>query len=84
MAEPGGKWPRMSATAASDVLDRTMSDEAFLDRFRADPAAALEQYDLTEDEQAALASREESAVRELLGEASLDWQVSVVVVVLSP
>ena len=74
----------MSATVATDVLDRTMSDEAFLDRFRAEPAAALEEYDLTPAEEAALASRDESTIRELVGEANLEWQVSVVVVVLSP
>ena len=59
-----------------------MSDEAFLDRFRADPEGALNEYDLSDDEREALAAGDERRIREQLGEAALS--VAVVVVVISP
>ncbi|MFB6173945.1 MAG: Os1348 family NHLP clan protein [Halobacteriales archaeon] len=71
----------MSATAVSDLVDRTMTDEAFLDRVRTDPDAALAEYDLESDELAALESRREDRVRDALGQAELGWDVSIVVVV---
>lgn len=73
----------MSLTAVTGVLDRTMRDDAFLDQFHRDPEAALETYDLTDNEVEALLSGREDRVYEIIGEAQLDWDVSVVVVVLA-
>ena len=54
---------RMSK-AASAVIDRTMRDEEFLDHFQRDPDAALEEYNLTEQEIEALKSGDGSQIRE--------------------
>ena len=70
----------MSVEATTAVLNRTMSDESFLDRVRDDPEGALEEYDLTDDERAALASGDESRLREHLGEISLKTAVVVIVI----
>lgn len=48
------------------VLDRAMSDDSFLQTFRADPEEALDDYDLTEDEREALLAGDERAVKQLL------------------
>ena len=71
----------MSATAITGVLDRTMTDEAFLDRFRADPEAALADYDLTDEEVAALREGDEIGIREAAGIELADWDIAIVVVV---
>jgi len=48
------------------VLNRVMSDESFLQRFRADPQEALDEYDLSEDEREALLAGDDQEVNELL------------------
>ena len=48
------------------VLDRAMSDESFLQHFRADPEDALDEYDLSEAEREALVAGDEQSVNELL------------------
>lgn len=70
----------MSSAVTRDVLGRAMSDESFLARFRSDPEAALDEYDLEERERNALASGNESEIRELLGEAKAGITVVVVVI----
>lgn len=52
--------------AASAVIDRTMRDEQFLDDFQRDPDAALEEYNLTEQEVEALKSGDEDQIRETI------------------
>ena len=72
----------MSVEATTRVLDRTMNDEAFLDRFRTDPEAALAGYELTPGERAALVAGDESEVRDHLDDIAL--ATAVVVVIISP
>jgi hypothetical protein len=72
----------MSTATVSDVLDRTMHDDQFLDQFIMDPNNALAEYDLTDAEEAALASRTDEDVYDVLGEAQLDWNVAIAVVVI--
>lgn len=71
----------MSTTAVADVVDRTMTDEAFLDRYRGDPGGALEEYDLAEEERTALLSGEDRRVDQALGGMRMD-EVDVAVVVV--
>lgn len=72
----------MSTATVSDVLDRTMHDDRFLDRFIMNPSDAMAEYELTEKEQAALASKTDAEVYDILGEAQLDWNVAIAVVVI--
>lgn len=72
----------MAAEAALQVLDRTMTDEAFLDQFLTNPDAALDGYDLTPTERDALLSGDEHQLREYLGELALEVAVAVVVVAI--
>lgn len=72
----------MSHAAVTDVLDRAMHDDAFLDRFHTTPGQALAEYDLTESERATLTSGDETAIHELIGNPQLDWQISITVVVV--
>lgn len=48
------------------VLNRAMSDESFLQAFRANPEDALDEFDLSEDEREALLAGDEHEVNELL------------------
>ncbi|MFB6173944.1 MAG: Os1348 family NHLP clan protein [Halobacteriales archaeon] len=70
----------MSVAATRSVLDRTMTDEAFLDRVRTDPDAALAEYDLTEEERAALAAGDGAWLGDYLEEMALKTAVIVVIV----
>lgn len=72
----------MSTATVSDVLDRTMHDDRFLDQFIMNPKEALAEYDLTEAEEAALASKTDAEVYDIIGEAQLDWNVAIAVVVI--
>lgn len=72
----------MSTVAVTDVLDRSMRDDAFLDRFLTQPEETLSDYDLTPEEHDALLTRDDRAVYDAIGDAHLDWQISVVVVVI--
>lgn len=72
----------MSTATVSDVLDRTMHDDRFLDQFIMNPKKALAEYDLTEAEEAALASKTDAEVYDIIGEAQLDWNVAIAVVVI--
>lgn len=46
-----------------------MNDESFLNRFRADPEAALNEYELDEEERDALVNGTDRDIRETLGDA---------------
>jgi hypothetical protein len=46
----------MSTAAVQAVLERTVTDAAFRARFLSQPSQALDEYDLTPDERAALES----------------------------
>lgn len=72
----------MSTATVSDVLDRTMHDDRFLDQFIMNPKQALAEYDLTEAEEAALSSKTDAEVYDIIGEAQLDWNVAIAVVVI--
>lgn len=52
----------MSTEAVHQVIGRAVTDAAFRKLLFADPEEALSQYDLTEEERAALAELEEEAV----------------------
>jgi len=58
----------MTNEAVSDVLHRAMSDEGFLMRFRSDPESALEEFDLSEDEETALVEQDDQSMIEQLNE----------------
>ncbi len=73
----------MSTATVSDVLDRTMHDDQFLDSFIMNPNKALAEYDLTDAEEAALASKTDAEVYDIIGEAQLDWNVAIAVVVIA-
>jgi hypothetical protein len=52
----------MSVQAITEVIARSYRDRDFVDAVRANPSAALEGYDLTEQERAALVSGDEDAI----------------------
>lgn len=60
----------MSEEVVSEIVQRSMNDESFLQRFRADPEAVLEsedlKKDLSEEEIEALLSRSENSLREII------------------
>ncbi len=53
----------MSSDGVRDAIHSAMQDETFLDEFRADPEAALAEFDLTDEERAALASGDSDRIR---------------------
>jgi len=55
----------MPSKAMEELIERAVSDEAFAEQLRTDPAGALAGYDLTEDEKAALGSRDADRIRGL-------------------
>jgi len=61
-------------------MNRAMTDESFLDRFRADPEQALDEYDLEAEEKEALLSGQTDRIRETIGDIRAD--ITVVVVLL--
>ena len=55
----------MPSKAMEELIERAVSDEAFAEQLRTDPAGALAGYDLTEDEKGALGSRDADRIRGL-------------------
>ncbi len=59
----------MSTTTPSaslnEVIDRLLGDMEFVNRFLADPAVAIEGYDLTDEERSALLARDIDALERL-------------------
>jgi len=53
----------VSADALNAVLERAMNDASFRDHLAADPTAALDGYDLTQEERAAFATGTAKAER---------------------
>lgn len=66
-----------------DVLERSMSDPAFVDSFKADPEAAITEYDLSETEETALLSQDQNKINGVLGEIGLGVYVLPVPIVTS-
>lgn len=58
----------MSNATVSDVLNHAMNDESFLMRFQSDPEAALDEFDLDEEQEAALLKQDDQALAEYLNE----------------
>lgn len=58
--------------AIKKVLHQAMADEAFRERLRSAPHKTLSEYDLSEEEVEAIASRRESKVAEMTGDISSD------------
>lgn len=58
----------MSSTAISNVMHRAMSDESFLMQFRSNPESALEEFDLSEEEERALLEQDDESLIEQLNE----------------
>jgi|GEM_PF-2234227 len=48
------------------VLDRTMDDEQFLQRFRSDPEAALSEVDVSEEAEESLKTGDDSSIHSYL------------------
>lgn len=69
----------MTQTASQELLTRSMTDESFLDQFRADPEGALEEYDLSSEEEEALVSGKDSKVREIVDDGLAAAVIAIVV-----
>ena len=67
----------MSASQFRECMHRLMLDEEFLDVFRADPDAAIEEFDLTAEQKEALRSGKEDKIREFLGAMPADGALDV-------
>lgn len=53
------------------VLDRSMTDEQFLQRFRSDPEAALSEMDISEEAQESLKTEEDGSIYSYLESLNL-------------
>lgn len=73
VANPGG--------GASEVVDRSMRDEQFLEGLRSSPEDVLEEYDLTDEEMDALSGSDDENVLGAMSAAPAKYNVTVVVVV---
>jgi hypothetical protein len=58
----------MSEEQLRQLVERLNSDESFRERLNNDPQGAIEEFDLSPAEHAALVSQDEDALRRLLGE----------------
>lgn len=58
----------MANATISDVMDRAMNSESFLMQFRSDPEAALDEFDLAEEDERALLEQDDDALIDRLDE----------------
>lgn len=72
----------MSAANFKQAMHRSMKDEAFLDKLRTEPDAALAEYELTEDERAAIKSGDEASVQSAFGEEGILQALTAVAVIV--
>lgn len=74
----------MSDMQMHAVLERSMNDRGFVERFNTNPEGALEEFDLAEREREALLSGDQNRINEVLGEVGLGVYVLPVPIVTSP